>query len=307
MSSFKKFIEKIIFVTPEEEKKQLEKQQQQENIVKKPEEKPVAPAVNRPANNTVREVRKPVSEPVSAQEKPKAPTFINLTPEQPKPATQPAEEIREEKPAAPAAAPTVAPAATPVVNKEPAKKETNGYVYKQSQVISPLFGVQKKEEPVKNKKKKVEHVKLPTPEQLQQEKKSVLGTVFSPVYGDKDSNSEIPADEVAPEVASLSVEDMLQVTAKLKQVKKEETVEPIKETVSETVRETVEIIAPEKKQEPVKTVNSALPNISVTPFGAKASEVNNVVVKPAEEVVVDPNDNSILGIQMSLFDVEEDD
>ena len=299
MSSFKKFIEKIIFVTPEEEKKQLEKQQQEETPeIRKPAEKPVAPpVVNRPVN-TVKEVQKPASEPVKVQEKPKAPTFINLTVEEKKPQPE-AEEIREEKPVEKPVAPSV-----PVKKTEPAKKETSGYVYKQSQVISPMFGVQNKAEPVKNKKKKVEHVKLPTPEQIREAKKSVLGTVFSPVYGDKDNGSGIPDDEVAPEVASLSVEDMLQVTAKLKQVKKEESAA---EEKTEPKKETVEIIAPERKPEN-KPASSALPNINVTPFGAKASEVNNVVVKEnSGEVVVDPSDNSVLGFQMSLFDVEGDD
>ena len=117
-------------------------------------------------------------------------------------------------------------------NKPKVRTEQNksSEPYTTSAIISPMFG--KKEKEAKPVKKKRREIVMPDSELG--EKKSILGTVFSPLYGDKNESDNVPRDEVDPSVANLSVKDFLNEAKpekKAEQPKAEEKVLPIREEV----------------------------------------------------------------------------
>ena len=143
------------------------------------------------------------------------------------------------------------------------KKQTEPF--KTSSIISPMFGKQEKEQkPVKKKRREIV-----MPDSEMGDRKSVIGTVFSPLYGDKKETDGIPVDEVDPSIASLTVDDLISNGEQA--VRKEVTetaVEPVKEETPEVLKEEeikdMEIV----DLEPVKmTADELRKNASVTPFG----------------------------------------
>ena len=146
--------------------------------------------------------------------------------------------------------------------------------YRTSTVISPMFGVQEKKEEKpgrRQSKKPAEPEKIPDLADIQSSSKSVLGTVFSPLYGDKDASDNIPHDDIDPAVADLSVEDFIE------EKKVEKPVEKVTETVEEPVREKL----------------ADRPDLIVSPFGVKEN--------PNREKL---NDDQYYE-NISLFDLED--
>ena len=159
------------------------------------------------------------------------------------------EEKPEEKPA-------------PAEKKEEtvASREIKREDYVPSSVISPMFGVQNNKTGKKGKKKPEV---IPDLADINSDNKSVLGTVFSPMYGDKDAENPVPDDTVDPKVAKLSVQDIIS-------DKKGETKPAVKPAVKPVKKET------EKKAEEKKADNPAIrPTLSVfgNPIETKKPEV----------------------------------
>jgi hypothetical protein len=146
--------------------------------------------------------------------------------------------------------------------------------YRTSTVISPMFGVQEKKEEKpgrRQSKKPAEPEKIPDLADIQSSSKSVLGTVFSPLYGDKDASDNIPHDDIDPAVADLSVEDFIE------EKKVEKPVEKVTEIIEEPVREKL----------------ADRPDLIVSPFGVKEN--------PNREKL---NDDQYYE-NISLFDLED--
>ena len=168
----------------------------------------------------------------------------------------------------------VAPAEEEPVKELTEEERRRELDYRTSTVISPMFGIQEKKEEKgarRRAKKEPEPVKIPDLADIQSNSKSVLGTVFSPLYGDKDASDNIPHDEVAPEVANLSVEDFIDTSKKEKPAEK----------------------AVEVKEEPARERLTDRPDLIVSPFGVKEN--------PNREKL---NDDQYYE-NISLFDLED--
>ena len=126
---------------------------------------------------------------------------------------------------------------------KPAKPERKqAEPFKTTTIISPMLGVQEKEQkPVKKKRREIV-----MPDSEMGDRKSVIGTVFSPLYGDKE-----PAVENKPEVKAPVTEENVKVA--------EPEVLPLEEEIKD-----MEIV----DLEPVKmTADELRKNAAVTPFG----------------------------------------
>ncbi len=144
--------------------------------------------------------------------------------------------------------------------------------FKTTTIISPMLGVQEKEQkPVKKKRREIV-----MPDSEMGDRKSVIGTVFSPLYGDKNESDRIPVDEVDPSIATMTVDDLIAREPK-PEVKKEvlapEEKKPEEETVKAAEPEPLPVEEDIKDMEivdlePVKmTADELRKNASVTPFG----------------------------------------
>ncbi|MBR2745159.1 MAG: hypothetical protein IKD99_00360 [Erysipelotrichaceae bacterium] len=152
---------------------------------------------------------------------------------------------------------------------KPAKPERKqAEPFKTTTIISPMLGVQEKEQkPVKKKRREIV-----MPDSEMGDRKSVIGTVFSPLYGDKNESDRIPVDEVDPSIATLTVDDL---------IAKEPAVENKPEVKAPVTEENVKVAEPEVLPleeeikdmeivdlEPVKmTADELRKNAAVTPFG----------------------------------------
>ncbi len=131
---------------------------------------------------------------------PRVPTFINLNrPKREEPAVEevkPEEEtiIEDDKP-------------EEIVKPEPKEVKREDYI--PSTVISPMFGVQNNEPKGKQKNAKKKSTVTPDLADLNFENSSVLGTVFSPLYGLQDEEGRQPEDKVDPKLAKMSVKDII--------------------------------------------------------------------------------------------------
>lgn len=209
MSKWKDFFEKIIFKDetedePAEEAAGLPAGEPEQIAPQPPEEEEATEGpipVPRDFSKVVRDItlneKKPAAEaaPEPKPSGPEAGTFITLTPE---------------KPASPAGEPK---APEPEVPRPPVKEEEKPQEpapYQRSEIISPMFGVsQPAGESRRGRKKKSEPVKLPDLAATDSDGKSVLGTVFSPLYGDKPGEPDIPLDAVDQDVAKMTVSDLI--------------------------------------------------------------------------------------------------
>ncbi|MBQ1878471.1 MAG: hypothetical protein II161_06620 [Erysipelotrichaceae bacterium] len=355
MKKLKDFFEHIIYVDDEETKEEKDE---------------VIDAKVKPAQKSVKEVRKEtpfvtiqdlssetektgtdepvtlmVQDPVKPktltpepekEKDPRVPTFINLNrPKREEPAVeevQPEEEtfIEEDKP-------------EEIV--KPESKEIKREDYIPSTVISPMFGVQNNE--AKGKQKNVKKKPTVTPDlaDLNFENSSVLGTVFSPLYGSPDEEGKQPDDKVDPKVAKMSVKDIIAdrkqpaekkpAARDTKPAEKKEDNPNIKPTLS-VFGNPIETKKPETGKETKKSpfVNvgkkssSKLSGIDVTPFGTGVlkketeEQVNTRVSihdawketvtatakkeKPAEKTEDAVISDEQLYENMSLFDMEEE-
>ena len=165
--------------------------------VRKPKVEPVQKPIVRKRNNPVVEEEYEPSPMITLTKEIKTPVLGDEEPVKEK------KEVKEE----PAREKKIEPELPEIKEEKPVKKpaEKPAEPYTSSAIISPMFG--KKEKEAKPVKKKRREIVMPDSELG--EKKSVLGTVFSPLYGDKKESDNIPHDEVAPEVASLGVQDFL--------------------------------------------------------------------------------------------------
>ncbi len=269
MKKIKEFFDKLLYESPDDDDEEKVTEVKPEPVVKKVQPQP----------KKVEEVRK---EPVRKEpevvevikEERKTPSFITLpkTEETEEPVVE--EVITETEPVATQEEkPAEEPAKEPVreMTEEEKRRELD---YRTSTVISPMFGVQEKKEEKpgrRQSKKPAEPEKIPDLADIQSSSKSVLGTVFSPLYGDKDASDNIPHDDIDPAVADLSVEDFIE----------EKKVEKPAEKVTEIV------------EEPVREKLADRPDLIVSPFGVKEN--------PNREKL---NDDQYYE-NISLFDLED--
>ena len=314
MKKIKDLFEKFLFTVEEVEEVVEDKPEPEPEpvIIEKPVEKRPLP---KPRMETL---EKPVvrkrNEPVVEEEYEPSP-MITLTKEIPVPVLgdekpeEKKEPVREEK-----AEKKVEPELPKIPENKPKAKveqEKNSEPYITSAIISPLFG--KKEKEAKPVKKKRREIVMPDSELG--EKKSVLGTVFSPLYGDKNESDNVPRDEVDPSVANLSVKDFLNDSKPAAEEKKtekpkvEEKVLPIREEVKkpEPVEEYVEEPIIEDMEPVSMTREEFRISNTVTPFGTNVTKKKTRIniheawgTQPAEEEKeVERYEN------MSLFDLDD--
>ena len=298
MRKIKDLFEKFLFTVEEVEEVVEDEPVKPEPVVVKKEEKPQpvkksrTPVIEKPV------VRKRNTPSVREVEEYEPSPMINLTKEikipklgdentaemekvddKPVEKKEPEKIPETNKPAAPAKKTEKIEPELPQI-KPVRKPEKKDEPFTSTAIISPMFGKQEKEtKPVKKKRREIV-----MPESEMGEKKSIIGTVFSPLYGDK--NDALPADEVDPAIANLSVSDFIN-------EKKEENVEPVK---PEPIVEEPEVIEEQpveepvtQEEEPVDEIEELKPetmtaeelrrNASVTPFG------NVTVAKPEEKKV----------------------
>lgn len=287
MKKIKDFFDKLLYDEGDEPQED-EPVEEVVAPVKKPQPKPVEkPAVKK------EEVRKEPEVVEVIREEKKTPSFITL----------PKQETEAEPVAEPEVKETVQPVAKPQPVEEPVKpmseeERRKELDYHTSTVISPMFGVQeKKEEKTRGRHKKSEPEKLPDLADIQSANKSVLGTVFSPLYGDKDASDNIPHDDIAEDIAKLSVEDFIEVKKEEKPAVKN--AEPKAEKPVEAKKEEKPVIMPEtkapveeKKEEKTPEFSFDRPDLIVSPFGIKENKREKL------------NDDQYYE-NMSLFDLED--
>ena len=231
--------------------------------VRKPKVEPVQKPIVRKRNNPVVEEEYEPSPMITLTKEIKTPVLGDEEPVKEK------KEVKEE----PAREKKIEPELPEIKEEKPVKKpaEKPAEPYTSSAIISPMFG--KKEKEAKPVKKKRREIVMPDSELG--EKKSVLGTVFSPLYGDKKESDNIPHDEVAPEVASLGVQDFLgdrktkteAAEKKEPEAKPVEKVTPIREEPVKVVEEPVEEAVIEDMKPVTMTAEELRKNSTVTPFG----------------------------------------
>ena len=231
--------------------------------VRKPKVEPVQKPIVRKRNNPVVEEEYEPSPMITLTKEIKTPVLGDEEPVKEK------KEVKEE----PAREKKIEPELPEIKEEKPVKKpaEKPAEPYTSSAIISPMFG--KKEKEAKPVKKKRREIVMPDSELG--EKKSVLGTVFSPLYGDKKESDNIPHDEVAPEVASLGVQDFLgdrkakteADEKKEPEAKPVEKVTPIREEPVKVVEEPVEEAVIEDMKPVTMTAEELRKNSTVTPFG----------------------------------------
>ena len=231
--------------------------------VRKPKVEPVQKPIVRKRNNPVVEEEYEPSPMITLTKEIKTPVLGDEEPVKEK------KEVKEE----PAREKKIEPELPEIKEEKPVKKpaEKPAEPYTSSAIISPMFG--KKEKEAKPVKKKRREIVMPDSELG--EKKSVLGTVFSPLYGDKKESDNIPHDEVAPEVASLGVQDFLgdrkakpeAAEKKEPEAKPVEKVTPIREEPVKAVEEPVEEAVIEDMKPVTMTAEELRKNSTVTPFG----------------------------------------
>ncbi len=279
MKKIKEFFDKLLYDETDEPV------ENEPVAAEKPPVKKVEPAVvkplPKPAVHKEETVRKKEPEVVEViREEKKTPGFITLPKQESEPVTVEEVPVVREEPAV-KQEPVQKEPEEPVkqLSEEERRKELN---YQTSTVISPMFGVQEKqEEKASRRRRKPEPEKVPDLADIQTDNKSVLGTVFSPLYGDKDASDSIPHDDIAPEIANLSVNDFIAAP-------KEE--KPISKPVASEVK-TVEKPA-EPVQETVSQVKAERPDLIVSPFGVKETKGEKL------------NDDQYYE-NMSLFDLED--
>ena len=231
--------------------------------VRKPKVEPVQKPIVRKRNNPVVEEEYEPSPMITLTKEIKTPVLGDEEPVKEK------KEVKEE----PAREKKIEPELPEIKEEKPVKKpaEKPAEPYTSSAIISPMFGTKEKEaKPVKKKRREIV-----MPDSELGEKKSVLGTVFSPLYGDKKESDNIPHDEVAPEVASLGVQDFLgdrkakteAAEKKEPEAKPVEKVTPIREEPVKVVEEPVEEAVIEDMKPVTMTAEELRKNSTVTPFG----------------------------------------
>ena len=243
--------------------------------VRKPKVEPVQKPIVRKRNNPVVEEEYEPSPMITLTKEIKTPVLGDEEPVKEK------KEVKEE----PAKEKKIEPELPEIKEEKPVKKpaEKPAEPYTSSAIISPMFG--KKEKEAKPVKKKRREIVMPDSELG--EKKSILGTVFSPLYGDKKESDNIPHDEVAPEVASLGVQDFLgdrkakpepvekkepePVEKKEPEGKPVEKVTPIREEVVKA-EEPVEEAVIEDMKPVTMTAEELRKNSTVTPFGTNVKK-----------------------------------
>ena len=180
-----------------EEEPETETEEETEEVLKEepaPQPKPI------PVRPVSEKVIKP--EPVTELPQNNAGAFFTL--ETPKPEQVKVEPVKPE-PVKPEPVKQEPVKPVEVKKPEPAVEEKKE-PYVTSRVISPMFGYQDKDEKEKPRKKVI---KLEEVTKVEPEKKSALGIVFSPLYGDMEKTKKVPADKVDPKVATLSVQDIV--------------------------------------------------------------------------------------------------
>ena len=285
MKKIKDLFEKFLF-TVEEVEEVVEDKPEPEPIVvdkpvaeKRPLPKPRMEAIEKP-------VVKKRNEPVIEEEYEPSP-MITLTKEIPVPVLgdekpeEKKEPVKEEKPN-PKEERKVEPELPKIPENKPkvrTEQNKSSEPYTTSAIISPMFG--KKEKEVKPVKKKRREIVMPDSELG--EKKSILGTVFSPLYGDKNEADNVPRDEVDPSVASMSVKDFLnegkraEPEKKAEKPKAEKEVLPIRKEVKqpEPVEEYVEEPIIEDMEPVSMTREEFRISNTVTPFGTNVTKKKN--------------------------------
>jgi hypothetical protein len=309
MKKIKDLFEKFLF-TVEEVEEVVEDKPQPEPIVepvpeKRPLPKPRMEALEKP-------IVKKRNEPIREEEYEPSP-MITLTKEIPVPVLgdekpeEKKEPVKQEK----AEEKKIEPELPKIPENKPKAKveqDKNAEPYITSAIISPMFG--KKEKEAKPVKKKRREIVMPDSELG--EKKSILGTVFSPLYGDKNESDNVPRDEVDPSVANLSVKDFLNEAKpekKAEQPKAEEKVLPIREEVKkpEPVEEYVEEPIIEDMEPVSMTREEFRISNTVTPFGTNVTKKKNRIniheawgTQPQEEEKETERYENI-----SLFDLDD--
>ena len=292
MKKIKDFFDKLLY----DDQDEPEKEGQEEEVVVAPVRKPQPKPVEKPVVKKEEVKKEPEVVEVIKEER-KTPSFITL----PKTETEEEPVIEEEvkpveKPAVKQS--TVAEEPVKPMSEEERRKELD---YHTSTVISPMFGVQeKKEEKGRGRHKKVEPEKIPDLADIQSSNKSVLGTVFSPLYGDKDASDSIPHDDISDDIAKLSIEDFIETKKEEKPVAKaepkvEKPVEPKVEKKVEIpviVPETKKVREEEKKEDKKPEFSFERPDLIVSPFGIKENKREKL------------NDDQYYE-NMSLFDLED--
>ena len=297
MSKFKKFFEDLIFESPESDevgettiKEETVQAKPAVAPVEKKVEKPVevkrssTPVIDLTAGEKMPEVVHPQQETTLVQER----TFINVDSE----INVPAEVEKEIE----------IPTAEAPQKEETPKMEPKKVEYQRSSIISPIFGVQQntEEKPVRRKKTIIEEPKLSS---NQDNKESVIGTVLSPLYGDKEADI-IKNDVIDKKIANMTVAEVIATPKKVAKVEIESPkstvkikevgeLKPIENTVKEAAPATEEVLTDfetikkeysqlkssvaswntqeEKENEIIET----RPDLSVTPFGVSKDEVDD--------------------------------
>lgn len=262
MDKIKRFFENILFEEVEEDE-----------ITEETAVKQVVEPVVEPIKQEIKPVEikvEPVEEVKKEEPKKQKSGFITLGKEQINSET--VEEVKQEE-----------KKVETVVSEKPVEPEKETPVYEKTQVISPMFGVRETEKPQRKKRRTIEVEKIEVPDT---EKKSVLGTVVSPIFGDGAADSDIPHDDIDPEIAKMTVQDFIEQTTEtiiIPETIEEEIIEEQEPEFPEieeipVVEETVEIaeeIVPEViiEEEPVEEpVKVELQDLNVTPFGNEIKE-----------------------------------
>ncbi len=304
MSKIKQFLSRLIFEEDEFDDDEEEILAEEKPVQKPkpavfvPEEKPqrvYAPVADLTAGETLPEIIKPEEKPQEDASARK--TFIDVDS-----VAAPAVETKPEP--APVEPEPVKPVEKPA---EPEKRE-----YVRTAVISPFFGLQGGSNEPEDSPANVSEPQLAGNKEAAD---SVIGTVFSPLYGDKTKAESDRNDKVSRKVASLTVDEVIAAPKKVATVERNEPeirIKDVEEVVPEVkqypnLKSTMTTWAAVKPEDQEKPAEETRPDLNVTPFGVSKQEVPDETVTlkfdtvPAEPAAEDKTSEE--GEQLSLFDM----
>ena len=203
--------------------------------------------------------------------------------------------------------PPVQPEQPKPVNPKPEKQE-----YVRTAVISPFFGLQQGDDEQENSPATISEPQLAGNNEAAD---SVIGTVFSPLYGDKTKGEMEKNDKVDEQVAGMTIDAVIaapQKTATVSISEPETKVIEVEETVPEVrqypnLKSTMTTWA--KPEQPVSeepVVRESRPDLNVTPFGVKKEEVPDESPTKKFETVKESDETPETKEeieQLSLFDM----
>ncbi|MBR0385334.1 MAG: hypothetical protein IJI05_02145, partial [Erysipelotrichaceae bacterium] len=277
MSKIKDFLLKLIFEDePEDAEEELRDPYEAltGNYASKPpvvSEKP-AERAEKPENKQEVRPHSPVIDLTAGERLPETDVIII-----PEPETNPVQPRKTfidvgEKPAQPAERAKV----ESVVTEEPKPQVTTAkpepavkQEYVRTAVISPFFGVKQEDDQDVTPPETITDVQLVG---NRDDKDSVIGTVFSPLYGDKTQADSQQHDVVDDQLANMTVDEVVAV-GRHSAAPEETEPEPepvIEETPKKEYRplkSTVTSWAPAADENRVKETGSMRPDLNVTPFG----------------------------------------